>query len=142
MKEIWDKISEKLRHNQFLATALVVVLVALFWVYGCDSKTSSPWHPEQKVTRAQLDADIERMNAEIAIAYQDLDKQDLFKQELFNNLSIMAEGGAVNPMGVGLGLLSVLGLGAVADNRKKNSVIKTLQKNGNGGTNGTGTATV
>jgi hypothetical protein len=138
MKEIWEDIKRIVRHNQFIATAIIIMVLVLVWVYGCDSTTKSPWEPSVKVTRAELDAGIDMMNVKINQAYEDLNKQDLFKQELFDNLVIMAEEGTVNPMGVGLGLVSLLGLGAVADNRKKNSVIKTLQKaNGNGGTNGT-----
>lgn len=127
MKELWEKIAVTLRHNQFFGTAIILALVVIFWVYGCTSETASPWSPPEKLNREELNAEIELMNARITTAYADLDKQDLFKQELFNNLAIMAEGGTVNPMGVGLGLLGILGLGAAADNRKKDSVIKTLK---------------
>jgi len=127
MKNTIKKIGEVVRHNQFIMTAIVIGVVMVVWVYGCASTTKSPWKPEEKLTREELTAEIELMNTKIKTAYADLEKQELFKQELFKVGVIMAEGGTVNPIGVGIGLLGILGIGAVADNRKKDSVIKTLK---------------
>jgi len=135
----WEKIKEWMRHNQFVATALVACVIVLVWVYGCESKVKSPFDPSEMVTRAELVNQIDYINAQIGLAFKELDKQDVFKQKLFEIGVAVAEGGTINPVGVGVSLLGVLGLGAVADNRKKNAVIKTLQ---NGSSNGTTTPTV
>ena len=123
-----ESIKKWFRHNTFISVAIVISAILLVWAYGCNSTTKSPWNPEVNITRAELEAEIEMLNAKIRSAYADLERQDLFKQELFNIGVILAEGGTVNPVGAGIGLLGILGLGAVADNRKKNAVIKTLQK--------------
>ena len=67
--------------------------------------------------------------ADLELAYADLDKQDLFKQKIFELGVVAAQGGTINPVGAGITLLGILGMGAVGDNLKKDSIIKTM-KNG------------
>ena len=122
-----EKIRTILRHNQFLALGLVVVLALGIWLVGCDSKTASPFNPDKQVTRQQLNNDVDKYVKDLELAYTDLDNQDLFKGKLFEIGLAAAQGGTINPIGAGVTLLSILGIGAVADNRKKDAVIKTLQ---------------
>lgn len=128
MKKFIENIKRLCRHNQFFALALAVAIALFVWLVGCESSTTSPINPPKKVTRPELNAEIEYLTARIDIAVADLDKQDLFKQKLFEIGLVAAQGGTVNPVGAGVTLLGILGIGAVADNRKKDSVIKTLQK--------------
>jgi hypothetical protein len=76
------------------------------------------------VTRVQLDAEVDRLVVDIELAIEDLNKQDLFKQKLFEIGMVAAQGGTINPVGAGVTLLGILGIGAVADNRKKDSIIQ------------------
>ena len=122
-----EKIKTVLRHNQCLALALVIALCLGVWLTGCESKVQSPFDPERTVTREQLNISVDTYLADIELAYKDLDKQDLFKQELFNIGTVIVKGGTVDPLGAGVTLLGILGIGAMADNRKKDSVIKTMQ---------------
>ena len=115
------------RHNQFLALALAVAIAFSIWLIGCESSVISPTNPPKKVTRPELNVERDHVLAEFKLAYEDLAKQDLFKQKLFEIGLVAAQGGTVNPVGAGVTLLGILGIGAVADNRKKDSVIKTLQ---------------
>jgi len=128
MKETIEKIKETLRHNQALAVAVVICIALGVYLIGCDSSVTSPINPPKKVTRVQLDAEIELLIVNVKLAIEDLNKQDLFKQKLFEIGLVAAQGGTVNPVGAGVTLLGILGIGAVADNRKKDSIIKTLQK--------------
>ncbi len=122
-----DKIKKVFRHNQFLTVALVVCLSLGVYLVGCDSTVRSPVNPEIKVNRVELDAERVHTLAKFKFAYEDLTKQDIFKQKLFEIGLVAAQGGAVNPIGVGVSLLGILGIGAIADNKKKDSIIKTLQ---------------
>lgn len=122
-----DKIKKMLRHNQSLALAVVVCIGLGIYLVGCDSSVTSPINPPKKVNRVQLDAEVERLIVDIDLAIDDLNKQALFKQKLFEIGLAAAQGGTVNPIGAGVTLLGILGIGAVADNRKKDSIIKTLQ---------------
>ncbi len=42
-------------------------------------------------------------------------------------LVFIVEGSSVNPVGVAVSLFGILGIGAVADNRRKDGVIKGLK---------------
>lgn len=128
MKNLTDKIKEALRHNQALTVAVVICIALGIYLIGCESSVTSPINPPKKVTRVQLDAEVERLLVDIELAIEDLNKQDLFKQKLFEIGLAAAQGGTINPIGAGVTLLGILGIGAVADNRKKDSIIKTLQK--------------
>jgi len=127
MNNVIAKIKEILRHNQFLAVGIVIVIALGIYLVGCDSSVTSPLSGK-KVTRPLLSAEVELKVAEIEAAYADLDKQDLFKQKVFELGLAAAQGGTIDPVGAGVTLLGILGIGAVADNRKKDSIIKTLQK--------------
>ncbi len=125
-----EKIKKMFRHNQFLTVALVVCLSLGFYLVGCDSTVRSPVNPETKVSRVELDAERDHTLAKFKFAYEDLAKQDIFKQKLFEIGLVAAQGGTINPVGVGISLLGILGIGAIADNKRKDTVIKTLQNAG------------
>jgi len=120
---MWDKVKQQARHNQFLVAAIFLAGVLVFWVYGCESKTMSILKPEKKVTRLELQAEVDTFALQVKAAVADLDKQDTFKQELVTVGVAIAEAGGLNPAGVGVGvmLLGIAGLGI--DNRKKNSLM-------------------
>ncbi|KKN45296.1 hypothetical protein LCGC14_0684490 [marine sediment metagenome] len=122
-----NKIKEMLRHNQFLTTAAVIVVVLGVWLMGCESQVKSPFNPDRDVTRQQLQNEVDKYIVDIELAFVDLDRQDLFKQKLFEIGVVAAQGGTINPVGAGITLLGILGVGAVADNRKKDSVIRTMK---------------
>ncbi len=127
MQKLIDKIRETLRHNQAVAVAVVICIALGVYLVGCESSVTSPISPPEKVTRVELTAEVEHLVTQIELAFEDLDKQDLFKQELFKIGLAAAQGGTVDPIGAGVTLLGILGLGAVVDNRRKDSVIKILQ---------------
>lgn len=124
---MFDKIKKALRHNQALALALVVCIGLGVYLVGCESMVVSPVNPPKKVNRVQLEAEVERLMVDVEVAVDDLNRQDLFKKKLFEIGLAAAQGGTVNPIGAGVTLLGVLGLGAVATTRKKDSLIKSLQ---------------
>ena len=138
---MWEKIKAEMRHNQFLVAAIFLAGVLVFWVYGCESKTMSVLVPEKKVTRLELQTEVDTFKLQVKAAVADLDQQDTFKQELVTVGVAIAEAGGINPAGVGVGVMLLGVLGLAADNRKKNSIILTLKNNTNGGNNGTTPAT-
>lgn len=127
MKKFIENIKIVIRHNVFLVTAAAIVICLSVWLIGCESTTTSPFNPTQKITRDQLAIQVDTYNKQVELAVQDLDRQDMFKQYLIDSALVVAQGGTLNPMGVALGALGILGLGATADNVRKNTVIKTLQ---------------
>lgn len=126
-------------HNQGQTSAIVIVAVLVLWIYGCQSKVSSLIDPSRQVTRAELeieveralkkpDADLDLILKQSKIKIAELDRQDEVKMALVDFAAITAEGKKVNPAGVAGLIFSVLGVGALADNRIKDKVIKNRPK--------------
>lgn len=122
-----NSISATIRHNAFLFNGIIVVVVSLLWIYGCESKTKSLKYPGVRVNRAELMLELENIVSESHIRISDLDKQDEFKEVMFNIAITAAKSGTINPISVALTLGNVLGICAVIDNRRKDTVIKTLK---------------
>lgn len=131
MKAIVKLISK----NQGTFAALAIMFGMMIWTYGCTGKVSSLTSPSKLVNREELNLEIatetKRLEGELEVLIgqakiknAELDRQDEIKQKIYEFASISAQTGTVNPSGlVGL-MFSVLGIGAVIDNRIKDKVIK------------------
>lgn len=126
MLKIWTFV----RHNSGIVIGFAAVPLVLFYAYGCQSTVKSLVNPSARITRPQLQAEVDYFLAQAEAKFADLDRQDLFKSTLFNAAIDFAQGKAVNPVGVASVIGSVLGLGAVVDNVRKRTHINTL-KGGN-----------
>lgn len=124
-----ENVFAGIRHNFFLFTSFLMVLVSLLWIYGCESTTQSLKQPGLQVNRAELMLELDTIISESHIRISDLDRQDQFKEAMFELALVYAEGGTINPVAIAMTLGSILGLGAVIDNRRKDVVIKTLKHN-------------
>ncbi len=125
MKSIWTTI----RHNQGLIIGFAFCLVALLSFYGCESRVRSLKQPGLLVNRSELKLELDQVVGEFELRILDLNKQDEFRNALFAIGQSLAAGDAVTPLGILLVLGNALGIGAVIDNRRKDTVIKVLKKN-------------
>jgi len=127
-------IGKWIRHNQGMFAALLISAGLLVWTFGCESKVESLIEPGRQVTRAELDievkqlerqleADLDMLRERAAAKYQKLDRDDAIKQKLYEFAALSAETGGVNPLGVVTLVGSIIGAGAVVDNRIKDKVI-------------------
>lgn len=96
---------------------------------GCQSQVESMKTSGKKVTRPELQIEVDTFLAEAKLKFEDLNRQDAFKRQLFEYALVVAEGGSVNPVGVAVSLFGILGIGAIADNRRKDGVINSLKQN-------------
>lgn len=130
-----SKIAEWIRHNQGVFVALIILAGIAVWTFGCPSKVTSLIDPVKMVTVEELELEIEeeslRLQAELdslirraKVKQAELARQDAIKQKLFDFAAITIDGGTVNPAGLAGLLFSILGVGAVVDNRLKDKVIK------------------
>ena len=119
LSKIWTAI----RHNHVFVGSFVVCCLLCLWLYGCQPATKSPFDPDRKVTRDELDVDIKAMANKIALAYMDIQKQEQMRAAILNAGLAYIKGEGLNPIGLVTTLTGILGLGAVLDNRRKNSVI-------------------
>ena len=128
-------IKKIISKNQGCFAALVIIIGILIWGFGCQSQVTSLTEPSIKVTRAELDIEIDgevlRLERELEILMRqaalkvlDLDRQDAIKQKLFDFAALTVANNAINPAGAVALAFSIFGIGAVIDNRIKDKVIK------------------
>ena len=125
-----ENLKKWIRHNKPLVISIVVAIGLGVYMFGCSPSVRSPFNPETKVTRAELDIDVETYVAKVRLAYADLAQQELIRQKIAEIGLTFAEGGGVNPLGAVTTLLGIVGIGGVATYGKKNTLITAL-KNAN-----------
>lgn len=128
------KIAEWIRHNQGVFLSVVIMAGLVIWVYGCESKVQSLTQPNIMVNVEELKLEIEAETARLNLEVQNIlaqgelrmdqfKKLDEVKRLLINFAAITADAQTVNPAGVVSLLFTILGIGAVIDNRLKDKVI-------------------
>ena len=56
--------------------------------------------PEKKATRPELKIEVDTLLAEAKLKFEDLNREDAFKRQLFEYATVVAEGSSVKPFGV------------------------------------------
>lgn len=123
MRTLW-KI---LRHNQAFAISMMMCVTAVLWVYGCSSTVVSIVNPPDRLTRQELQDEVNAFLAKAKTRFEYLNQQDNLKSTIFNASIEFLQGNAVNPVAVAVVLGNILSIGAVVDNRRKDAIIKTLK---------------
>lgn len=80
--------------------ALILLTTFLFWGYGCPSRVPSLLNPAKKITRPELQVELDTIIATAEFRMADLDHQDQFRDIVFKNALLMVEGGTLNPIGI------------------------------------------
>lgn len=104
-------------HSSTIAT--IIIIAILFWCYGCQSKCKSILDPGQKITRGELQIEVDTLLATAKLRLEDLDQQDNLKLLLFQQAALFAETGTVNPMGILTTGLSIFAVSFGLDQRKR-----------------------
>jgi hypothetical protein len=120
-----DKILETLRHYQGTIAAVVVCIILVVIGFGCQVTTENPFEPGTKVTAEELDIAVRAYADKAALAYADIERQEQIRAAVLEAGLAYAQGGGVNPIGLASTMMGILGLGAIADNRAKDKVIKS-----------------
>ncbi len=118
--QIWRSI----RHNPFFCIAFIVLIILLLWIFGCEPTTTSPLDPAARLTRSQLKIEFETYMQRVELANADLTRKEQLRDLLINQAFIIAEAGTVNPIALLTSAFSILGIGSVLDNRRKDRVIE------------------
>lgn len=123
MTKIWTFI----RHNVGISIGVPLCFLFLFYAYSCQSTVISLVKSDVRITRAQLVLEVDEILASAEAKFDDLDRQDLVRDTVFNSVLNLAQGKAINPIGIILTLAGILGIGAGIDNIKKRTHINTLK---------------
>lgn len=82
------------------AISIIVLTALLFWGYGCPARVPSLITDGKKVTRPELQIELDTIVATAEFRLTELDRQDQFRDIIFKNAMLMIEGGALNPVGI------------------------------------------
>lgn len=136
------ELTTMIKHNRNTIYALIIAIILSIYLLGCQPKTSSLINPEEQVIRSVLEMEFEQLSKRIDVDHEQLEREmlkrlnELERKEEINK-AINAAGkaftstGEINPVGIVAILAAVFGVGAVADNRKKDGIIKTLKSTPN-----------
>lgn len=87
--------------------ALIILTILLFWGYACQPQVASLVNPGVKITRPELQIELDAIIATAEYRLAELDKQQAFQDIIFKNAMLLAETGVMNPAGI-LSLLAAL----------------------------------
>lgn len=122
---MWEKLTAFFKRETGEIIAIVIVLSLTLWLYSCESRVMSLSGDKERLTRAEIKAELEAYLALARVRFEQLDRQDAFKEAVFNIGINIAEGGTINPLGAALLLGNIVGIGATVDNVRKRKVIST-----------------
>lgn len=105
------KMLKFLNDNHQYIVAAAIILIATLWTYGCASQVNSILNPNQRITRAELQIEVDYFLAHAELKTLDLDRQDAIKQSLIDLGSTFATTGTLNPTGL---LNTAISIAAVA----------------------------
>lgn len=114
------------KHWQTTCTIIICVFLCI-WAYGCQPTVPSMTDPSRRVTRAELQLELEQLQSLFEIRNKSLEDQEQLRQLVMQNVLLIAQTGTINPLGL---ITAVLGFyGAVSATRDtKNLVKKKLTK--------------
>jgi len=113
-----------LKENPFIDAAMILAVVAIALLGGCQVTAPSLLNPEIKISRAELEIELQQLLSKAEMRFREIDQQEQFKRELLNHALLIGQSGQVNLVGLIPIALSLLGAGAVADNVRKQKVIR------------------
>lgn len=83
----------------YIAAGLLLI-IAIGYTYGLSSKCPSLLDPNKKISRAQLQNELNYVIGQAKCYADDLDKQDAVKQALLDAANIIGSSGTINPSGL------------------------------------------
>ena len=123
-----------IRHNQGTFVGLILTTALMVWTYGCESKVQSI-ASDRQITRSELqfeldvevrrlETELETLQKEAELRFEQLDRQDAIKIKLFDTLAVATQAGSFNTVGLITLAGSLMSIGIGIDNRIKDKVIK------------------
>jgi len=109
---------------QAIAIFFIVTFAVLF--LSCESTVNSIVEPSHKVTRQELQNEVDFYLAQAKIRFEKLDKAEEFKKAILDNAIIYTQSGTINPVGLLTTFAGIFGIGAAVDNVRKRKLLKNI----------------
>ena len=117
-------------HERYQSISVLITIAFLLYFFGCESKVRSVTNPERKITRSELQLELDTLVSKCEIGFSQLDKQDEIRNLILQQALIAANATSFNPIGLITSLGTVLGIGATVDNVRKRKEIKKIKTTG------------
>ncbi len=124
-----SKLKTFLNHERYQVLAIFGILILLIWFFGCQSKVASLQNPSLRISREELQAEVQGIIDQADIRFAQLDKEDELRQLLIDQALLWTKTGTINPVGLVMPILTILGAGATVDNVRRRKVEKANNKN-------------
>lgn len=108
-------LKKLLNHERYTTIGLLLSIVLVIWLTACQSKVRSIIYPERKLTRDQMQAELDTYLAQYDYSIQRLDQQDAIKKLLLQNALLVSQGGVFNPYALIPSIAGLLGVGLTVD---------------------------
>lgn len=113
-------------HERYQTIAVMLCAAMLIWMFSCQPKAHSILDPTKRITRTELNGEVELLTARIDNEMLSLERQEAIRMLLLNLASTYATTGAFNPMSALTGALALFSTGVFIDNSRKRKDIKKL----------------
>lgn len=121
-----DKFLKFFNENHWQVIAVIVLIAAGVWMYGCQSKVQSLINPKVQVTRTELMGEVDSFLATAKARELSLDEKDQLRKAILDNAALFAQGGGMNPMGALNTIVSIFAISSAVDSKRKlKDVIKS-----------------
>jgi hypothetical protein len=105
--------------NHMQAIAVIVLLAAGFYFYGCQSRVQSLLTPDKLVTRTELQGEVNSFLALAEARTKSLEEKDALRKLLIDQAALIGQGGQLNAMGALNTIVSVFAIGSALDSKRK-----------------------
>jgi len=112
---LWQKI----RQNWPKYSALLVITLLSLWAWGCPPQVASLVTEAKKVTRPELQIELDAIIATAEARMADLEKQEQLRQLIFQNALLLAQGSTLNPVGLLTAAFGIYGAGTAVKSTAK-----------------------
>ena len=110
--------------SDIILVVLVSVGFALF-VYGCEPKEQSLLNKGMKVTRAELQFELDQLMSLAEIRMASFDRQEKIRSMILQNALMLTQGQPFNPIGILTGIATLYGITQAT--KKTSGVIKHVR---------------
>ena len=119
-KGLWELVK---KNHRGIITIVVSVLVVVYF-QACQTTTQSLTDSTKRVSRAELQLELDTLIKKAEIGVADLDRQDAIKELILQNALMLASGGSLNIVGVLSGIAALYGVASAGS-----TVVSTVKKN-------------
>ena len=110
---MWTEITN---HNRYKTIAIIACTILLLVCYSCSIKCNSVLHPGTKITREELQMEVDEFYAKANFEANSIARQEEIRAWLFNQALNVASTGTFSWLQMLTGFGALVGVGAVADN--------------------------